>query len=341
MVESIKFTGEGKNDYLLKRNIQQELKRGKTIEQYLEEKSSIKSYRRRFELEDKYFKDVDKGLLNELANKCLVGREIKFDRNKINVIFGPNSSGKTTILKTIASYCLCGNSTHFDGFTSIEKINPMDYPYNIGCDREYTQQMINDIIATKAGNHAILKWDGSPVYYQNFANRVISSFSDYEGSILGNLGNSLNFTLNKGKISDGNKSLYLFGQLIDNVVNKHYSFNDIINEYNRIVKTCNDTWEGCFKNTYEYLSKFQNNNNDHITILLDEIDKSLDLNNTALIFSELIPALHNINNDQIIVISHSPLVLSEDICPTSKYNIISMDDNYTETVKKLFRSIKF
>lgn len=338
MIESIKFTGEDKNDYLLKRRTKRVLRKNKTIEQFQEE---IKySQRTKTEVEDKYFKIVNDGLANGRANKCLIGREIKFEKDKINIIFGPNASGKTTILKTIASYCLCGSSSQFDGFTSIEKFRPTDYPWSFEKPRNYDEDGILKLIVKQAGNHADIKWDGSPVFYQNFTNRRMSTIDDYDGTIFGNVAEALSFDLGKQKTSDGKSSLLLFSKLYD-LVEKRYSFDDITKEFEYKVKSVNDTWAECYRNNYEYLKKFQNNKNDHITILLDEIDKSLDINNISYIFKELIPELHNINHDQIIVISHSPLVCSEDICSPEKYNFISMDDKYTSNVKELFRNIKF
>ena len=38
---------------------------------------------------------------------------------------------------------------------------------------------------------------------------------------------------------------------------------------------------------------------------------------------------------QIIIISHSPIVLRDDIFKSDKYNFISMDEEYTQKCKKL------
>lgn len=340
MITSIRFTGEDKNDYLLSRRTKNVLRKGKTQESYEKALQNRKFGQRESDIFDEYYKVVDDGLANDRANKCLIGRDIHFERDRINIIFGPNASGKTTILKTIAAYCLCGTSHQFDGFTSIDKFQPIDYPYSFDKESKYTHDILNDMIIKRAGNHAIIDWDGSPVYFQNFANRSMYSIDDYYDTILGDCMEAMLFSMNKSKSSDGKQTIYLFSKLY-NLLKMKYSFDNITELFENKTTHVNDTWIKCYKNNYSYIEKFQNNNKDHITLLLDEIDKSLDINNIGWMFTELLPQLHDVNHDQIIVISHSPLVCSPDICSPEKYNFISMDEEYTNSVKKLFGKINF
>ena len=66
------------------------------------------------------------------------------------------------------------------------------------------------------------------------------------------------------------------------------------------------------------------------TIMLDEMDKSLDLLNVITLYSEFMPNLMKKMKCQIIAVSHSPIILCDGIFKSDDYNIISMDDNYTE-----------
>ena len=132
----------------------------------------------------------------------------------------------------------------------------------------------------------------------------------------------------------------MFSQLF-RIAALKYNLEDNIKETLEKAEHVNDVWADTYKRNVKYLQNFYKGNNDHITILLDEVDKSLDINNVEYMFTELIPKLHDINNDQIIVISHSPLVLSEDVCNSEKYNLISLMPEYTQKVKELFRNIKF
>ena len=77
------------------------------------------------------------------------------------------------------------------------------------------------------------------------------------------------------------------------------------------------------------------------TILMDEIDKSLDIFNVAGLYMEAIPRLVRETNCQIILVSHSPLMVSKNIRESKYYNIISMDDKYTEGCMKALSGISF
>ena len=46
-------------------------------------------------------------------------------------------------------------------------------------------------------------------------------------------------------------------------------------------------------------------------------------------------------NVQIIIVSHSPLMLSNIIQDNDNYNFISIDNTYTKEMKKLFSGVKF
>ena len=51
---------------------------------------------------DKKYYDENKGQFINPAAKYLIGRTFEFQPGKLNIIFGPNGCGKTTILKAIA-----------------------------------------------------------------------------------------------------------------------------------------------------------------------------------------------------------------------------------------------
>lgn len=330
MINSIQFTGKGKNDYIMKHRIVSELREGKTMEDWNKVKNN-RRYSKDNNNED-FFVEVDKGLLNDRANKCLLNRVFNFDRHKINIIFGPNASGKSTILKAIAAKCMCGNSTYNDGFTSFNRFHPVDYPW----DRDDLNKCLDDLIYKKSGNEIIIDWDGSPVYYHNYENKTnTGTFDDWENNIIGGFAENMYYEMQKNSLSDGKKSLFLFSKLFD-IAKKGYSFYEIEKSFNDSINNVNRTWQECLGTNFNYIKSFQNNNNDHITFLLDEIDKSLDLNNQIAIFEEFLPKLYEINNDQIIMISHSPIVLNSKICSPDCYNIISLDENYTNYVKKVF-----
>lgn len=52
-------------------------------------------------------------------------------------------------------------------------------------------------------------------------------------------------------------------------------------------------------------------------------------------YSEVLPALSEKYGQQIIIISHSPLVLRDRIYKSDRYNFISIDDEYTERCREI------
>lgn len=338
-VTNIIFTGKGANDYLLSKQYKQVFKPGKTQKEYdIALKMSMSERRKKygFHWKDKFFSEKEDGLKNILAYNCLINKEIIFDTNKINIIFGPNASGKTTILKTIAAHALCGDSDNFDGFTNIMQTPSSFMLFNKeGID-------IESFIYNKAKNSAIVSWDGNPVYYHNFENRVqTGSLSDYENSILGNVGNALLYSYNKSQMNSGKVALYIFHQLY-NIAKMNPSVEEIISTMEQQCIKCNDLYIDTYKQQKDYvLSHYDNTIPQQNTILLDEIDRNLDIISIVKMYTKYIPELQSLNNQQIIMVSHSPLILSENICNPEKYNIISLNEDYTSEVKTILKNIKF
>ncbi len=76
-------------------------------------------------------------------------------------------------------------------------------------------------------------------------------------------------------------------------------------------------------------------------MLFDEIDKSLDIEKTWLLYSKALPAIVDKYGVQIIIISHNPLVLTTDIFDHPIYNVISIDQKYTDNMKAMLKGVKF
>lgn len=336
-IHSIKFTDTGNNGYINEFKYKDVLKPEFTNDDYLKALMNPKEFRHRFYCRDihAYFHDqVPDGYKNELARACLLNREFVFSTDKINIIYGPNASGKSTILKTIAAYALCGDERQFDGYTNIKCFEPISY----GFGQIPTYDILCSKIERKAGNQAKINWDGNTVYYHNYTHRQNNgSADDLVGTIFGSFGNAAAFELTKSTISDGTQSLYIFNQLY-NIAKDNIHVTDL---FNISLEHENDIWRSCYETNIEYLKKQYIPGTNQNTILLDEIDRSLDVFNTAIIYKQLLPMLQSVNNHQIIAVTHSPLVLSKTICPDDKYNIISMDDAYTNKVINVFKSLEF
>ena len=264
---------------------------------------------------------------NPRLAKNLLNRTFNFEANKINVIFGPNASGKTTILKAIA-----GNAGTTDGYPTM--LPPLDC-HDYGEDA--TTENFKKKLLKSMGNSAVIDWDGTPVYYDNFANRrSYGSLGDLSGSVLGDdMITEIQYIMSRGKISGGQNSIYLMNRLF-NIAKQNLSFKDIFSKYvnddgsYKDMKV-NDIWEAAYKAQLDYYMGFENSmKNLPGTFLFDELDKSLDIINVYHLYTTVLPRLVKETGIQIIIISHSPIVLSDKIRNNDMYNIISIDEDYTK-----------
>lgn len=334
MIKSLTFTGD--SGYIIKKYPEPECSvRGYGIKGYYnrkytdDENKEIKQYKKEYKYWEKHQKDT---YLNPQLVKNLIGRKIEFQPGKINLIFGPNASGKTTILKAIAGV---GGTT--DGFPNL--VGPLDIRSlgnGLGNEMKYEDfiKHINKLMQ----NSADIEWDGAPIYYDNFSNRKSTgSIGDLCGSVLGNdIITEIQYMIGKDKISLGQNTIYLMNRLFK-IAKEHLCYGDIFNQYVNPDGTfkkdfgVNDVWAEAYKIQLSYyLSREKSLVKSPGTFLFDELDKSLDIANIHALYTEVLPNLVKETGIQIIIISHSPLVLSDKIRNNEIYNFISIDEQYTK-----------
>ena len=258
--------------------------------------------------------------------KNLLNRKFEFEEGKINIIFGPNASGKTTILRAIA-----GNAGCDDGYPTL--MSPLDI-HDFG--EKASLDGFKEKLTKKMRNSADIEWDGVPVYYDNFANRTNrGSLGDLSGSVLGDdLITEVQYIMSKDKVSLGQNSIYLINRLFD-IAQSHLSFKDIFKQYvnedgTRKKMRVNDVWEDAYNIQLDYYMGFPNScENLPGTFLFDELDKSLDILNIYNLYVNVLPEFVKKTGVQVIIISHSPIVLMDKIRNNEMYNFISIDEDYT------------
>ena len=335
MVKSLTFTGEF--GYITDKIPEPECPVrgyfGKNSYRFREFSESEKEAIKKYEKEYKEWKKHKNDYAHPQLVKNLLNRKFEFETGKINIIFGPNASGKTTIIKAIA-----GNAGCQDGYPTL--LGPLDIR---SFDEETTQENFRKSLDRRMRNSANIEWDGVPVYYDNFANRKsYGSIGDLCGSVLGNdISTEIQYILGKDSISLGQNSMYLINRLL-NIANEHVSFKDIFKSYinedgTRKKMNVNDTWKEAYDVQLDYYMGFENSyKNLPGTFLFDEIDKSLDIYNVYNLYVNVLPEFVKKTGVQVIIISHSPLVLMDKIRNNDMYNFISIDEDYTKTcVEKL------
>lgn len=186
--------------------------------------------------------------------KNLVGRTIEFLPGRINLIFGPNASGKTTILKAIA-----GNSGTTDGYPKL--VGPFDLKQKLF--EPITSTNMRNYLNGLMCNSANIEWDGAPIYYDNFSNRKsYGVLGDLGGSVLGNdVKDEIMYMMTKSRISLGQNTIYLLNRLF-NIAEKQLCYADIFSDYvnpDGSLKQmhCNDSWQEAYKVQLEYYMGFE------------------------------------------------------------------------------------
>lgn len=270
---------------------------------YKKDENRYKEEMEMYEKDMEYYKE-HKG---EYVLKCsnnLVGKQFTFDDNKINIIFGPNGSGKTTIIKSIGAVALTT-----DGFSKIHE--PLEFRNWGSLESKYDPQNIVEDISK---NTSIVEWEGNPIYYNNLS-------------------------VDK-KASAGEKSAYVFNKIIK-IASAKKSLEEIIMPKINSYLNSNIAWATAGQHQLDYFKQFKNFSvQSPITLLFDEVDKSLDISTVVNLYTYIFPLMAEKFGCQIITVSHNPLILSDKICgDKDKYNIISMDENYTKESINLVKSL--
>lgn len=326
MISSVKFPTEG-NGYLYQKYEKPEKpdKNDRRTRTPYEER--LKEYN-----EEMVVYKANKGKFVLHAADNLVGKEFVFEDGKINVLFGPNASGKTTVLRVIAGECLTE-----DGFTSLRK--PIEFGFLV--DKYDVSKIVGDL----KKNTAYVQWNGAPLYYDNFGWRKEQSYGTFGGlvgSAIGSLSEEMEYHLASHRTSAGQNAVYILNKIL-RIASQKISLKEICErQYKSNFANCNSTWKKCGKAQLEYLSKLPRYDEEtYATLMFDEIDKSLDIETVWTMYSEFFPALVKKYGCQIILVSHNPLILSEPIMENDVYNIISLDKAYTNDVRGILKGITF
>ena len=125
---------------------------------------------------------------------------------------------------------------------------------------------------------------------------------------------------------------------------KYLTLDDLYSGFENKMKYANDSFQRCYEAQRRYLYSHikENNSTTCNTFLFDEIDKSFSIKNVYLLYSEVIPKLYEATRNQIILVSHNPIILSNVISDRKDiYNVISLNRNYTAESRKILEIIQF
>ena len=295
---------------------------------------------RLYENEDYNF--VDQGYKNPQLVDNLLGKKFVFESHKINVIFGENAAGKSTIINTLAAYCQCGDANNLDGWTNINFVNPLSSHSFLSSseenDEKYVQQVVEDNINRLMKNNAVVEWDGIPVYNDSFSNRKMTGwFGELTGSVLDStLDEALWLTSRR---SLGEKSIAILCKMIPKL-EKPFTLEECLS---RVKKNYNNIWEVYQKALVQRLKRFNSGFSGETvnTFMFDEIDKSMSISNVVTLYTKILPSLVEKTGCQIIIVSHSPVIITEQVYDSRFYNIINVTEGYAEECKSILSGFKF
>lgn len=349
MITSITFNKNKSQGYIYKPKYKRVLKNEykewteEQIDDYIAEaKRTRQDWKLGRNPKDYFYKNVRNGYELPHLVKNLGEKTITFDPNKINVLFGPNGCGKSTIIKEIANYCLCGELTVCDGFTNPYHIEPIYLNgsiFNEDKSTKYTLDNYRESLSHNGSrNDVSVVWDGGPVFNENISGRIqTGSIGDLVGGLFTNGLDEFHYLANRGKMSLGQNTMYMIAKLAEICENI-----PTLNDYETIVEKNkdNEPWykTGCL--ALQYI-KSHYKPDAKMTLLLDEMDKSLDIENILLLYRDYLPALQKKFDIQIILVSHSPIMLTNIIQDSPNYNFISIDKKYTKQMKEFFKGISF
>lgn len=284
---------------------------------------------------EKKFYDDNKGKFINPAAGTLIGKTFNFEPGKLNIIVGPNGCGKTTILKAIAGTAgIVGDGMTHPG-------NPLDvFGWDDG--REDIESVAKHIEKLKK-NTADVVWDGNVVYYDNFAHTFSqgnSFIGGLEGTALGSFSDEITFRVAGSKTNAGKRAMWMLGNVLE-YQKRGLTIKKIFEPFLKN-KRQNDTWHKSYKTQDKYFQQFENYDKEvPMTILFDEPEVNFDIMTVWDLYHNAFPTICEKMGTQIITVSHSPIVMCEDIINNEHINLISLDESYTKSVKGLLQTMQF
>lgn len=239
-------------------------------------------------------------------NIPFVGNKIFTFNKGINILFGPNGCGKSTILKTIKAYC----GIEKGGWTFIN--DPMALASNLFPTAYWG--------LTPSRCVADVGWDGTPSFFNDGDIKVDNTFFYMSNRMSddGITSESEQMDLLAEKPSSGQYRISKINKVLNLIRNiPHYTDKDIPTNYK---------YTDCIKEL-DYWKRLSNSGPQ--SLLLDEPERALSIPLQKKLFSEVLPQFTDL---QVIIATHSIFCLN-----MKNVNFIEFEPGYIEECREAFR----
>ncbi len=245
----------------------------------------------------------------------------------LNILFGPNGCGKTTVLLTAAAYAGCGDR----GWSNPVGENGRPMLCERGSPEDRLTPYPDRFALTAPGKcKATVSWDGVPAFLHTVDIRMSGRFSDNAEefneqlgaimvkqsagqSVVGMLVRMKQYLAKQPDLTDEKKTFSIRGE--------HVS-----------VGSCNDIWEEYITSFVAYVKSLPVPSEKRVTVLVDEPDKALSIPNQHVLWTKVLPSLAE--KYQVITASHSIFSLA---APSA--NIIEMEAEYVDECERCVRLV--
>lgn len=236
----------------------------------------------------------------------------------LNILFGPNGCGKSTLIQTLAAYTGV-NKQGWSGFVSPIagfRFRDENLPYP-------------DIFKAIAPGdcEARVEWDGYPTFcFDGVAvGKQPLSVADLGDSFV-NILEGMEEMLFKPSIGlQVITRINRIPKILENVPD--------ITQHSQEYKNCNDFRRDSEDAFIKYVKSLRSRESSKVvTILLDEIDRSLSIPNQQVLWGKFIPDLAKYY--QVIAATHSPFALFQEIA-----NYIEMEKGYIKACREALHDV--